>query len=113
MVFDLDKIHHFEMPMFRGDSFGNEDFMKVVPEDEYDWNRVDEDTYYLVHDEDTCNPRKRAFRHPVTGIMHPVPSEWMDEMRVAEETRKKQREQQIRYESELVLSHVTKSRYEK
>ena len=31
--FDLDKIHHFEMPMLRGDCFGNEEFMKVVPED--------------------------------------------------------------------------------
>lgn len=111
--FDLDKIHHFEMPMLRGDCFGNEEFMKVVPEDVYDWDRVDEDTYYLVHDEDDCNPRKRAFRHPVTGIMHPVPQEWMDEMRVAEETRKRQREQQIRYEGEMVLSRVAKSRYEK
>lgn len=99
--------------MLRGECFGNEAFLKVVPEDVYDWKRVDEDTYYALDQEDDCNPRKRAFRHPVTGLMHPVPPEWMDDMRVAEEERKRQREQQIQYESEMVLSHVTKSRYEK
>ena len=99
--------------MFRGDCFENESFMKVVPEDEYDWDRVDLDTCHILPEENDILPKKRAFKHPVTGIMHVVPPEWMDDIRVAKEQKKRERERQIIYESELVLSNVPKAKYEK
>lgn len=111
--FDLEKINHYDIPMFRGDCFENESFMKVVPEDEYDWDRVDLDTYHILPEENDILPKKRAFKHPVTGIMHVVPPEWMDDIRVAKEQKKRERERQIIYESELVLSNVPKAKYEK
>lgn len=111
----LNKTHHYDIPMFRGDALNkeNETYFTEVPTSRYDWERIHKDIYNIQEEErkvDELAKETRSFVHPVTGLTHPVPMEWEEDMRMARNERGYHRRMQLEEESEIVLQNMTENK---
>lgn len=110
----LSKTFHYDIPMFRGEAEGNEEAFTETNETRYDWKRIEREMYHLEgqREKDGLGTH-RSFVHPVTGLTHPVPMEWEEDMRMARNQRRLQREEQMGRECEIILDSMPPTKYEK
>ena len=110
----LSKTFHYDIPMFRGESAGNEEAFTETNETKYDWKRIEREMYHLEAErEKESLATHRSFVHPVTGLTHPVPMEWEEDMRMARDQRRLQRKEQMGRECDIILDSMSPTKYEK
>ena len=69
--------------------------------------------YHLEGERGGKTANRRSFVHPATGLTHPVPMEWEEDMRMARDQRRLQRQEQMGREAEIILDSMAPTKYEK
>ena len=106
----LDKTNTYDIPLFHGDAMDNDKHFNTVSNEKYDWRRLQKEYLHGEVEEETIKYSERSFVHPVTKLVHPVPYEWEEDIQMNIEERKRERENQMDYESEIVLSSVSNTK---
>ena len=109
----LHKRFQYDIPMFRGEAAGNEAVFAETNESRYDWERIEREMYHLEGERGGKTANRRSFVHPATGLTHPVPMEWEEDMRMARDQRRLQRQEQMGREAEIILDSMAPTKYEK
>ena len=113
----MTKTHHYDIPIFHGDAFdkANDESFTEVPTSRYDWDRIHNELYHIQEETrkvDEIAQESRSFVHPVTGLTHPVPMEWEEDMRMARKERGYHRRMQLEEERDVVLQSMPSTKYE-
>lgn len=74
----------------------------------FDWERVDRELLHVVEvkKEKPIATEARAFVHPATGLVHPVPLEWEEDLKMEKMRKTQARKRQMAEDSQTVLSSM-------
>lgn len=108
---ELEKTVHYDIPLFHGSCEDNDKHFEKFEDSKYDWERVNDELYHVkeVKKEEAIATKKRAFVHPATGLVHPVPLEWEEDMMMEKRRQKIRRQRQMKADSEVVLSSMNEN----
>lgn len=104
----LEKTVHYDIPLFRGDFSDNDKHFESFSDSKYDWERVNRELLHMkqVKKEEPIATEARAFVHPATGLVHPVPLEWEEDLKMDKMRKTQARKRQMAADSQTVLSSM-------
>lgn len=104
----LGKTVHYDIPLFRGDCADNDKHFERFGDSKFDWERVDRELLHVVEvkKEKPIATEARAFVHPATGLVHPVPLEWEEDLKMEKMRKTQARKRQMAEDSQTVLSSM-------
>ena len=104
----LEKTVHYDIPLFRGDCADNDKHFERFGDSKFDWERVDRELLHVVEvkKEKPIATEARAFVHPATGLVHPVPLEWEEDLKMEKMRKTQARKRQMAEDSQTVLSSM-------
>lgn len=111
----LEKTNLYDIPLFHGEALNSESEFMEINKTKYDWKRIQKELLHIEEEEpvkDGLTAEKRSFVHPVTGLTHPVPLEWEEDIRLAKTERLLAREKQLETERDIILNNVPRTKYE-
>ena len=111
----LEKTNLYDIPLFHGDAVNTESEFSEVNQTKYDWKRIKKELLHMEEEEpvkDGLTAERRSFVHPVTGLTHPVPLEWEEDIRFAKTQQRLSKQAQMETERDVVLSSVPRTKYE-
>ena len=107
----LEKTVHYDIPLFHGSCEDNDKHFERFGDSKFDWERVDRELLHVVEvkKEKPIATEARAFVHPATGLVHPVPLEWEEDMMMEKRRQKIRRQRQMKADSDVVLSSMNEN----
>ena len=110
----LEKTNLYDIPLFHGEALNSAEF-KEVNQTKYDWKRIKKELLHVEEEEpvkDGLTAERRSFVHPVTGLTHPVPLEWEEDIRFAKTKQRLAKQAHLETECDVVLNSVPRTKYE-
>ena len=111
----LEKTNLYDIPLFHGEALNSEAEFKDVTQTKYDWKRIRKELLHIEEEEpvkDSLTAERRSFVHPVTGLTHPVPLEWEEDIHFAKTNQRLAKQAQLETERDMVLNSVPRTKYE-